>query len=60
MKNFKKFWNSLRCIAGEWALSEIVHVFPKATFERHAAAMAYKTYVDLLVARERELGGSDP
>ena len=58
--HLRVIWHLARRYAGESMLSGAEYFFLKGSFEREACAMAYKTYVDIVDARERELGGFDP
>jgi hypothetical protein len=58
--HLKRSWDFARCCAAEWFLSNLIQIFPKTTFERHACEEAYKTYTKTIDARERNLGGFDP
>jgi hypothetical protein len=53
-------WTFVRCVAGEWILRNVVHIFPRATFQRRACKKAYRTYIETVDEREKELGGFDP
>ena len=55
-----EIWTCVRCVAGEWILRNVVHIFPRKTFQRRACKKAYKTYIKIVEAREKELGGFDP
>jgi hypothetical protein len=57
---FQRSCDSLRCIVADWILHNLVHLFPKSSFQRRAFRRAHKAYIAAVNAHERDLGGFDP